>query len=247
MSTLVHGVAERWAAAQERVARAAQAVGREPAAVRILLATKTMPLEVVRAAVTAGAVLLGENRVQELVDKAPGLQDLAPELHVIGHLQSNKVTAALRWAACVQSVDSLDLAGRLSRRSGDAGNTLDVMVQVNVSGEESKHGVAPEDAVGLAEEVAALPHLRLVGFMTIGARSTDETLVREGYARLRGIRDAVVSSGAPGTASADELSMGMSGDVEAAVAEGATMVRLGTAVFGARPAAAAIGPGRTSD
>lgn len=229
-------VAERLAAARARVADAARAAGRDPADVRVLLATKTMPVDVVRAAVEAGATLLGENRVQELVAKAPALTGTAATFHVIGPLQSNKVPAALRWAACVQSVGTLTLAERLSRRCAAVGRDLDVMVQVNVSGEATKHGVAPEAAVDLALGVAALPHLRLVGFMTIGVRSADDRVVRSGFARLRQVRDDVLASGEAGTSRARELSMGMSGDLEAAVAEGATLVRLGTAVFGPRPA-----------
>lgn len=228
-------VAERVAALRGRVADAARAAGREPAEVRVLLASKTMPVEVVRAAVESGATLLGENRVQELVAKAPALADLAPTWHLIGHLQSNKVTPTLRWATCVQSVDALPLARRLSHRCEDLDRDLEVMVQVNVSGEASKSGVAPDDAVALAEAVAALPRLRLTGFMTIGARSPDDSVVRTGFTQLRGIRDAVLGSGAPGTSGAHELSMGMSGDLEIAVAEGATIVRIGTAVFGQRP------------
>jgi hypothetical protein len=141
----------------------------------------------------------------------------------------------VRWAACVQSVDTARIAGLLSARSVAAGRLLDVMVQVNVSGEVSKHGVAPEDARRLAEEVALLPGLRLTGFMTIGGRWAEPADVRAGFALLRGVRDDVEGSGAPGTQAAHELSMGMSGDLEEAVAEGSTLVRVGTAVFGARP------------
>lgn len=230
-------VAAALAAARRRVDEAAQAAGRDPAEVRILLATKTMPLEVVRHAVRAGARLLGENRVQELEAKAPGLADLAPELHVIGHLQSNKVAAALRWASCVQSVDTVQLAEKLSRRCVADERTLEVMVQVNVSGEPTKSGVDAPGALGLAREVALLPALTLTGFMTIGARSTDHAVVRAGFAALRHVRDEVLASGAPGTAQARELSMGMSSDLEDAVGAGATVVRLGTAVFGPRPVA----------
>lgn len=227
-------LAGRWAAVRARVDAAARAVGRDPGEVRVLLASKTQPADVVRAAVLAGGVLLGENRVQELVAKAPELTDLGPTWHLIGPLQSNKVNAALRWADCVESVEDLGLAERLSRRCVAVGRDLDVMVQVNVSGEPTKHGVAPDAAVALALEVAALPRLRLVGLMTIGALSPDAAEVRRGFARLRELRDAVLASGAPGTERATELSMGMSGDLEAAVAEGATVVRLGTAVFGFR-------------
>lgn len=231
-------VAERLAAVRARVDAAAQASGRDPADVRVLVATKTMPVAVVRAAVLAGATLVGENRVQELVEKASALTDLRPSLHLIGHLQTNKVNAALRDADCVQSVDSLDLAERLSRRCEAVDRELDVMVQVNVSGESTKAGVVPEAALELATAVAALPRLHLVGLMTIGANTTDEARVREGYARLRALRDEVVASGLPGTAGAVDLSMGMSADLELAIAEGATIVRVGSAVFGARPAPA---------
>jgi pyridoxal phosphate enzyme (YggS family) len=250
MPTECPGIPARLAAVHARVAEAARAAGRDPREVRVLLATKTQDagtvLAGVRAAVDLAAaadddrpVLVGENRVQELVAKAPALADLVAagqvEAHLIGHLQKNKVNQVLAAATAVDSVDSLALASALSTRCERDGRTLDVLVQVNVSGEESKSGVAPDDAVALAVEVAALPGLRLAGFMTIGARSDDEALVRAGFARLRAIRDAVLASGAPGTGDAHELSMGMTGDLELAVAEGATVVRVGTAVFGARP------------
>jgi hypothetical protein len=239
------GVVARLALVRERVAAAERAAGRDPACVRVLLATKTMPVDLVRDALEADAhartaargtapVLIGENRVQELVAKAPGLADLAPELHVIGPLQSNKVNQALRWAACVQSIDSLDLAERLAERCRVLDRTLDVLVQVNVSGEPTKRGVSVGDALALARSVAALPALRLRGLMTIGANSPDPTVVRAGYRALRGLRDVLVASGEPGCADATELSMGMSGDLELAVAEEATIVRVGTAVFGSR-------------
>ena len=217
-----------------RVADAATGAGRDPAEVRVLLAAKTMPPPMVRAAVLAGARLLGQNRVQELDAVAQDLADLGPTWHVIGRLQSNKVNTALRWASAVQSVDDVDLAARLSRRCEVLDRELEVWVQVNVSGEDTKGGVAPWAAVDLAAEVAALPRLRLAGLMTIGARSSDPGVVRAGYARLRSLRDAVQASGAPGTHEAGGLSMGMSGDLELAVAEGATLVRIGQAVFGPR-------------
>lgn len=240
-------LAERLARVRARVVAACDAAGRPADEVRVLLASKTMDADAVRAALAAdeaaraagsgtAPVLLGENRVQELVAKAPGLVDLDPTWHVIGPLQSNKVNAALRWADAVESVADDALARRLSDRVADRGRPLEVWVQVNVSGEVTKHGVHPDAAADLAVRVAALPGLRLAGLMTVGARSDDTDVVRAGYARLRAVRDAVVASGAPGTADAHGLSMGMSGDLEHAVAEGATVVRVGTAVFGARPA-----------
>lgn len=223
-----------------RIARAAQAAGRDAGEVTLLLAAKTQPAERVRAAVLAMRALglepvVGENRVQELAAKAPELADLGIRWHVIGHLQSNKVNHALRWADAVDSLDSLSRAERVAVRARAAGRTVEVSVQVNVSGEESRHGVDPDGAVDLALAVAALDGLRLTGLMTVGANSPDESVVRAGYARLRALRDAVLASGAPGSTGASGLSMGMSGDLEWAVAEGATVVRLGTAVFGARP------------
>ena len=241
MPTLTE-LGERIARVRRRIDDAALAAGRTPADVRLLLATKTLPDAVVRAAVLAGADLLGENRVQELVGHTAALADLTPQVHLIGHLQSNKVTTLLTpersLVTCVESVDSFALAQRLSRRCVDLGRDLEVMVQVNVSGELSKWGVSPGGAAELAAEVAALPRLDLAGFMTVGLNSPDTGAVRAGYARLREIRDAVRAD-LPG---ARELSMGMSGDLELAVAEGASLVRVGTAVFGARPPA----PGRLS-
>ncbi|MBO3084817.1 YggS family pyridoxal phosphate-dependent enzyme [Cellulomonas fengjieae] len=232
-------IAERLARVRLRVAVAAQEAGRDPRDVRLLLATKTQPADLVREALAADAraraddpaataLLVGENRVQELVAKGPELAGFA-DVHLIGPLQSNKVNAALRWASCIESLASLDLAQRLSARTT---GPLDVYVQVNVSGEPTKHGVAPEQAVELATAVAALPRLRVAGLMTVGARSADPAVVRSGYALLRGLRDELVASG---TRTATELSMGMSGDLELAVAEGATLVRVGSAVFGPRP------------
>ncbi|MEP7765041.1 YggS family pyridoxal phosphate-dependent enzyme [Sanguibacter sp. 25GB23B1] len=239
---------------QDRVAAACAAASREPDEVRLLLAAKTQPAALVRRAVevaeglglaTAGPsprLLVGENRVQELTAKATELADLGLEMHLIGPLQSNKVNHALRalalhGRACVESVDSWALAERLSGRvvAGALPAPLDVLVQVNVSGESTKSGVAPEGANDLAAAVGGLDGLRLRGFMTIGTNTTDRRLVRAGFETLRDIRDTVCASGAAGTSEATDLSMGMSRDLEEAVLAGATIVRVGTAVFGARP------------
>lgn len=271
--------ADALARVHDRIEQASTVAGRDDDRVRLLLATKTQDAATVRAAVLAdraagrpSAVLVGENRVQELTAKAPDLADLRLTAHLIGPLQSNKVNHALRalalhGQACIETVDSLALAERLGSRvlaaadempregrtsapgpdahtapdrssqtpeGGSASALLDVYVQVNVSGEESKAGVSPDGAVDLALAVASVAGLRLCGFMTIGAQSPDEHVVRGGFARLREIRDEVLGSGAPGTGAAAELSMGMSRDLEWAVAEGATLVRVGSAVFGAR-------------
>ena len=230
-------VSEAIAAVRARVAAAAEAAGRAPDDVRILFASKTVSAERAAEAVLAGADLLGESRVQEVVAKAEVLGALPqpPRIHLIGHLQSNKVNAALRHVDCIETIDALPLAERISDRCVAVGRELDVLVQVNVSGEPSKFGAPPDDAVELALRVAALPGVRLRGLMTIGANSPDASRVRAGYALLRELRDTIVGSSAPGTEDATELSMGMSGDLELAIAEGATTVRVGSAVFGARP------------
>jgi pyridoxal phosphate enzyme (YggS family) len=259
----VGSVADRLAVVRDRIATAAVAAGRDPHEVRLLVATKTQTPEAVLEALTAGVDLIGENRVQELVAKAPAVAarvaEGALQVHMIGHLQRNKINQVLATATGLQTLDSLDLARAVSDRCVRDGRTgeraLEVMVQVNVTGEESKSGAAPDDAGQLAVAVAALPGLRLTGFMTIGARldgarpdgsagdgteGSPEDTVRAGFARLRVIRDEVLASGAPGTGTATELSMGMTGDLELAIAEGATIVRVGTAVFGPRVTATTV-------
>lgn len=261
MTTL--DLAARLTDLKARIDAATAAASRPAGSVRVILATKTLSLERTLEAVHASSqmadgVLLGESRVQEITAKGPALAALgaqAPRVHLIGHLQTNKINAALPWVDCIESIDSLRLATRVCDRvlaraesalltsddgaSEDASippRRLDVFLQVNVSGEDSKFGISPQQAPELAEQVAALAGLRLGGFMMIGANSTDGDVVRAAYARLREIRDDVIGSGAPGTEGATELSMGMSHSLEAAIAEGATIVRVGRAVFGERPA-----------
>ncbi len=225
--------AARLVEVQQRVNQAVNEAGREPGSVRVLLATKTQPAALVRQVVElpeAAGMLRGENRVQELVAKGPDLAQLSIPTHLIGPLQSNKINAALRWVCGVESVASLDLAEALAKRV-EPGRVLEVMVQVNVSAEPTKHGVAPGQALTLAAQVAVLPGLRLTGFMTIGANSAEEKVVRAGYAELAAIRNQAQTAG---LGERLELSMGMSNDLEWAIAEGATIVRVGTAVFGPR-------------
>ncbi len=230
---------KRVAEAKARVNIAEAQAGRAGSGVRMLVATKNFDADAVRAVCAAGAQLVGESRMQELAAKGPALRDAGARVHVIGPLQRNKAAVAVEWAACVQTVDSLALGERLSRLCVEAGRTLEVMIQVNVTGEDQKHGVAPGDALALASAVAALPALTVTGFMTVGLASSDESDVRAGYAKLRDIRDrALIAAAAgthPGLRDAWELSMGMSGDLEWAIAEGATIVRIGTAIMGSRP------------
>lgn len=223
-------IAANLAAVRDRVSRACTAAGRQPDEVAILLATKTVPAERIAAAVAAGARLIGENRVQELVAKADGLAGLPVERHFIGHLQSNKVNQALRYITCLQTLDSLDLADKLQRRLEATDASLDVFVQVNVSGEESKYGIEPGEASRFAAELVHRDRLALRGLMTIGAPGSDE-VAAPGFRRLRQLRDHLRDAGHD----VETLSMGMSGDLDVAIREGSTMVRVGSAVFGARP------------
>ena len=229
-------VAERLAVARDGVRAAAESAGRDPVSVRILLATKTIPAPVIREAFAAGATLIGENRVQEVLAKADELADVPHETHFIGHLQSNKVNQLLPHIRCLQTLDSAALAARLQGRLELLDRGLDVLIQVNVSGESSKAGVHTDGVRDLVAAVADAPRLRLRGFMTIGLNSPDRDAVRRGYRVLAGIRDRLLDEQWPGAGSATELSMGMSGDYADAIAEGATLVRLGSAVFGPRSA-----------
>ena len=213
-----------------RIAEAARAAGRDPADVRLLAVSKTWPADSVREAAAAGQRAFGENYVQEGVAKVEALADLGLEWHFIGPLQSNKTRLVANSFAWVHSVDRLKIAERLSEQRDVHLPPLDICIQVNVSGEASKSGVAPSDLRGLAQSVAALPRLRLRGLMAIPEPTADMALQRARFASLRALRDALNAGGL----ALDTLSMGMSDDLEAAIAEGSTMVRVGTAIFGLR-------------
>ncbi len=203
--------------------------------VRLLLATKTIEPARILSVLAAGYTLIGENRVQEIVAKAPELAAVDHECHLIGHLQTNKVNQLLPHVSCVQTLDSAELARRLNARAEVLQRTLDVLIQVNVSGEPSKSGVPLGGVPALLAQVARFPALRIRGYMTIGLNSPDLPAVRAGYRALAAFRDQAVAAGLDGAEHATQLSMGMSGDFAEAIAEGATMVRVGSAVFGRRP------------
>ena len=227
-------IAERFAVVTERVAAAARAAHRDPAEVQILAAVKTQTPERIAELIDVGATLLGHNRAQELTELAPALAVLRPGAalthHFIGQLQTNKAARVVDLATCVHSVDRRSLATKLSALATQRGRTLDVFVQVNASGEETKAGVQPDDALQFALDVAALPSLHVRGLMTIGANSPDPAVVNAAFAVMQELSSTVGRSGLD----APELSMGMSSDLEAAIAHGATMVRLGTDIFGPR-------------
>ena len=217
---------------RQRIAKAAADASRDASTVMLLAVSKTFPAEDVRAAFDAGQRAFGENYVQEAVAKITELADLRSEIewHFIGPLQSNKTKVVAENFDWVHSVDRLKIAERLSDQRPDGMPRLNVCLQINVSGEDSKSGVAPDDALALAHQIAALPRLRLRGLMAIPepAGTLDEQ--RAPHRRLREIMDALRADGLE----LDTLSMGMSADIEAAILEGSTMVRIGTAIFGAR-------------
>jgi len=220
-----------WQAVIQRVARAAQAAGRAPGDVRLLAVSKTFPAEAVRAVYALGQRAFGENYVQEAVAKIDALADLPDvEWHMIGPLQSNKTAPSAAAFAWVETVDRLKIAQRLALQRPAAAAPLSVCIEVNVSGEGTKSGVMPDDAVARARAVAELPRLRLRGIMGVPEATADVDRQRAQFRVLRGCFEACRSAGLP----VDTLSMGMSADLEAAIAEGATQVRVGTAIFGPR-------------
>lgn len=225
-------IAANLQAVRQRVDAAANAARREPADVALLAVSKTWPAASVAEAARAGQRMFGENYVQESVAKIGELREAGLEWHFIGPLQSNKTRPIAAHFDWVHSVDRLKLAERLSEQRPDDLPPLNVCIQVNVSGEESKSGVAPDDVLALADRISALPRLRLRGLMAIPEPTRDEALLRSRFATLRRLRDELNESGF----ALDTLSMGMSDDLELAIAEGATMVRVGTAIFGARTA-----------
>jgi len=217
-----------------RIGAACQRAGRDPATVRLLPVSKTKPESTLRLAYAAGCRMLGENKVQEAYGKWESMQDLA-DLHwsVIGHLQTNKARMVARFASEFQALDSLRLAEALDRRLQAGGRSLDVFVQINTSGEASKYGLAPQEAPAFIQALPAFSALRVRGLMTLALFSSEAERVRQCFVLLRTLRDQLQQS-APAGMELNELSMGMSGDFEIAIEEGATVVRVGQAIFGAR-------------
>jgi pyridoxal phosphate enzyme (YggS family) len=224
-------IADRVAAVRERIARAAARVGRTPGDITLVAISKTHPPESVREALAAGLHEFGENKVQEAEAKCAALRDLSLTWHLVGHLQGNKARKAAALFDVIHSVDSALLGQRLSRAAEELGRELRVLVQVNVAGEAAKSGLAEAELLAVLEALRPLPALRAVGLMTVPPVTEDPEQARPWFARLRALRDAALQQG---LLQGSELSMGMSHDLEAAVAEGATLVRVGTAIFGSR-------------
>lgn len=207
---------------------------RNPEEVRLLLATKTVSAENIKIVLKAAQNLIGENRVQEVKEKYEFLKSIPHESHFIGHLQSNKIKDLLKCGvSCIQSLDRLELAQKLHQRLLFENKTMDVLVQVNTSREESKFGVHPDEAVQLIQQVSQLETLKIKGLMTIGLFSAETEKVRKCFQLLKNIQREIISLQIANV-KMKELSMGMSGDLETAIEEGATIVRVGTAIFGQR-------------
>ena len=241
----------------ERVSAAESKAGREAGSVKLLAATKTRDVGEIMAAIDAGVRMIGENRPQEVTAKAEGLLGQCAQrgltlgaaaddtaagnaegehipFHLIGQLQSNKIGKVLPVVDTIESVDSVELAEKISRRAVARGITVGVLLEVNESGEASKSGCDPAHAIRIAQKIGTLDGLALQGLMTIGAHVDDESTIRKCFAHLRRTRDLILESKTPGTGHCLELSMGMTGDMELAIAEGSTIVRVGTAIFGER-------------
>jgi len=217
-------------AIRRAIAEAAEAAQREPSSVSLLAVSKTFPSDAVREAYRAGQTAFGENYLQEALEKIDALRDLPLEWHFIGPIQSNKTRAIAENFAWVHSVDRLKVAQRLSEQRPSHMPPLNICLQVNVSGEESKSGVAPHEVSDLAEEIMQLPRLKLRGLMAIPAIADNEAQQRQSFAQMRKLLEQLNQQGME----LDTLSMGMSHDYAAAIHEGATIVRVGTAIFGVR-------------
>ncbi len=227
-------IKDNWETVKERRARAAERAGRKPEDVLILPVTKAHPIEIIEAAQDIGIDLFGENYAQELRDKRKALLDIGidPRWHFIGHLQRNKVKYLIDYVELIHSVDSIRLAKEISKRAAKAERKIDVLLQANCSGEDSKFGVAPEEIYELAEKAREFDNINIKGLMTLGSFSRDESVYREEFRLLRNIYEKLQKE--QPDLELTTLSMGMTHDFEAAIEEGATIVRIGTAIFGPR-------------
>jgi PLP dependent protein len=229
-------IAQNIACVRERISSAARRVGRDPAVITLMAVSKTFPPEAIREAHAAGIRVFGENRVQEFAGKVDALRDLpGADWHLIGHLQSNKATKAAELFGAIDSVDSAKLAEKLNAAAQAAAKTLPVLIEINVGGEAAKSGVAPhsEELERILIAAPAWTHLAIRGLMTVPPYSEDPECARPFFRKLREIRDEIAARKLPGIV-LEVLSMGMSHDFEVAIEEGATCVRVGTAIFGER-------------
>ena len=234
-------IADRLTAVRQRITTAAQSADRNPSSIQLVAVSKTFPIESVHEAYAAGQRVFGENRVQEALDKIAAFNPPNIRWHLLGHLQSNKTRKAASALTMIQSVDSVDLLLRLDHAAEEAGVFPVLLIQVNLAGEATKFGVRPKEAPAIFEAADRCQAARVVGLMTLPPMAKHPEDARPWFARLRTLRDGWLADGVP-PSMMSELSMGMSGDFEVAVQEGATIVRVGTAIFGGRayPAAPSL-------
>lgn len=226
-------VADRLAGIRGRIESAARSAGRDPSSVRLIAVSKTFPLQAIREAYLAGQRDFGENRVQEALQKIAESADLLIRWHLVGHLQTNKARKAGSLFAMIHSVDSVELLRKVDDAAAESGRSPEILVQVDLARERTKSGAAPEDVPKLFEAAERCRAARIAGLMTLPPQTDIAEDSRGWFRRLRDLRDGWLASGTPASM-LRELSMGMSGDFEVAIQEGATLVRIGTAIFGRR-------------
>jgi pyridoxal phosphate enzyme (YggS family) len=224
----------RLEAVRERINRSASACGRKPSSIRLVAVSKTKSASLVKEAIGAGVMDLGENYIQEARDKIAELSQYPARWHFIGHLQSNKAKYAVSLFELIHSVDSMKVAMELDRQAQKIEKVQSILIQVNVAGESSKSGISPQEAVQLVKEIARLENLSVRGLMALPPFFNAPERVRPYFVALRELRDRIRAEGIE-RVDMDELSMGMTGDFDVAIEEGATLVRIGTAIFGERP------------
>jgi len=226
-------IADRLTEVRACIAAAARSAGRDPSSVTLVAVSKTFPIDAVRDAYAAGQRDFGENRVQEGLEKIGQSPDLKIRWHLLGHLQSNKARKAAASFAAIQSVDSLELLLKIDAAAQETGSSPQLLIQIDLAGEDTKFGVSPGEAPQLLEAAAALRSARVAGLMTLPPIPEHPEASRPWFRQLRELRDQWREAGVPASM-LQELSMGMSGDFEVAIQEGATIVRVGTAIFGTR-------------
>ncbi len=217
---------------KDRVAQASIRSGRQPEDITLIAVTKTLPVDVINAAMTFGVTDIGENKVQEVMDKYDVILN-EPKWHLIGHLQTNKVKYIVDKVSLIHSVDSLRLAEEISKRSEKVEKVMDILIQINVADESTKFGIQREEIFELVEQVAELPNIRIKGLMAIAPNTDDEAALRKYFSEMKDIFETLKKTMYNKT-DMTYLSMGMSNDYEIAIEEGANMVRIGTGIFGAR-------------
>jgi pyridoxal phosphate enzyme (YggS family) len=230
----MQSIKDRLEKIKERIEKTAMDCGRNPDSIRLIAVSKTVSAAIVKDAIGAGAMILGENYVQEAREKIRTLSDFDISWHFIGHLQSNKAKYAVKLFDLIHSVDSIKLARELNKQAQKSGKIQKILIQINISQEKSKSGIPVDDTADIIQAISEFENIKIKGLMTMPPFFNQPDRVRPFFAALRELRDQLADRAIPAGVSLEELSMGMTGDFEVAIAEGATMVRVGTAIFGER-------------